>query len=97
MGKWGGKKAILEMMNRVVSVHNGGAVHLILGIIAIFMAHKRGGLHSVAVGRDTGPVDGVGDGKCLERSGSQLEEKPLISLAPVSTSDCIPFSPTRVD
>lgn len=43
MGKWGGKKAILEMMNRVVSVHNGGAVHLILGIIAIFMAHKRGG------------------------------------------------------
>lgn len=66
--------------------------------LLLFLWHTSGGgLHSVAVGRDTGPVDGVGDGKCLERSGSQLEEKPLISLAPVSTSDCIPFSPTRVD
>lgn len=70
-------------------------------IITIFMAHMwEDGVCIVWLwGRTQGLWKGGGDGKCLERSGSQLRERLLISSAPVSvgTADCIPFKPTRVD
>lgn len=47
-------------MNRVVSVHNGVAAHLVWGLITIFMAHVREAAHHVGGGQDTGSVEGGG-------------------------------------
>lgn len=44
------QQAISELMNRVVSVHNGVAAHLVWGLITIFMAHVREAVHHVEGG-----------------------------------------------